>query len=108
MLTSLFYWKNPVDGFRRKLDILCANGCICYQLIFTANELPILARTSYTAIAMACLWFYLTARNFGRRKIPDYDMSSRWHMCIHIFGNIGNLILYDGIGKRYINWNIYS
>lgn len=106
LLTSLLYWSNPIDGFRRKTDMVCANGFISYQLLVTAQDLPLIARTMYTASAIACILCYINARSYGRRKHPDFDLASKWHMLIHIFGNMGNLILFDGVGKKYISWNV--
>ena len=101
LCTSMIYWNNPKDGLLRKLDIISANGCIGYQWIYTSMELSIIPWTLYTATVIACLTCYLNARHYGRKQTPDFDMASRWHMCIHILGNIGNLILYDGIGKNH-------
>jgi hypothetical protein len=104
MCTSLIYWYYPIDGYRRKIDMICANGGIGFQLIYTAAELPLIPRVIYTGTVFACMGCYINARYYGRRKIPDFDISTRWHMLIHLFGNIGNLILYDGLGKNYMGW----
>jgi hypothetical protein len=101
LCTSMLYWNDPSDGVIRKIDIMSANGCIGYQWIYTSTELSIIPWTLYTVTVIACLKCYINARYHGRKPIPDFDMASRWHMLIHIFGNIGNVILYNGVGKQY-------
>jgi hypothetical protein len=96
--TSMIYWNNPNDGIIRKIDMISANGCLGYQLMYTSRELPLVTWVIYTSIIIGCLKCYINARYYGRKKDPDFDRASRWHMLIHLFGNIGNIILYDGIG----------
>ena len=101
MLTSLLYWIHPIDGIRRKIDIIAVNGSIIYQMKYLVYDIPFYAKYCYVSACVFSLCFYLMARHYGRREIPDYDMASRFHMCIHITGNIGNVILYNGISEYY-------
>jgi hypothetical protein len=106
--TSLIYWYNPTDGLRRQIDIISSNGCIGYQYIYMSRELPLITWIVYTITIMACIGCYAMARYYGRKYEPDFDMASQYHISIHILGNLGNIILYDGIGIHYINWNFIS
>ena len=102
LCTSVLYWNDPKEGFIRKIDMISANGCIGYQWLYDSMKLSMIPWTFYTATIIGCLLCYFNARHYGRKPRPDFDMASRWHMCIHILGNIGNLILYDGIGRQYL------
>ena len=42
---------------------------------------------------------YLMARRHGRRY-QDFDMASRWHMTLHLFANISNVLLYYGFSLQ--------
>ena len=97
MTTSLLYWNNPKDGIVRKIDIVSANVSIGYQWIYTSMQLSVVSWILYNFTVFGCIGCYRNARYYGRKTIPDFDMASRWHMGIHILGNVGNLILYHGI-----------
>jgi hypothetical protein len=36
LLTSLNYWRHPVQGWRRRLDMVAATGSLGYQVVFVA------------------------------------------------------------------------
>lgn len=105
LFTSLLYWIHPIDGIRRKIDIVAVNGSIIYQLKYLTYDIPFYAKYCYVSSCVFCLCFYMMARHYGRREIPDYDMACRWHMCIHVFGNIGNVILYNGLSEYHNTLN---
>ena len=105
LFTSLLYWYNPIDGWRRKFDMINCNILLGYQLFYTSFFLPsVLCKILYYAISIIVIFCYYMARYNGRKKNPDFYQASIWHSGIHIFGNIANLILYDGIGKNLIGW----
>lgn len=101
MFTSFLYWIHPIDGIRRKIDIVAVNGSIIYQLKYLTYDIPFYAKYCYVSSCVFCLCFYIMARHYGRREIPNYDMASRWHVAIHLCGNIGNVILYNGISEYH-------
>ncbi|KAF4323704.1 hypothetical protein BBO99_00008754 [Phytophthora kernoviae] len=69
LLTSLNYWRNPVQGWRHPLvQVLYA--------LFVANS----------------GFCYLQAR-----KAPNHDASTAWHCGLHLLGNAANVLLYLGI-----------
>ena len=105
LCTSLLYWYNPVDGWRRKLDMVICNIFLGCQFFYTALFLPtVLSIILYYTLCFVVMYCYYMARYHGRKKNPDFYQASIWHSGIHIFGNIANLVLFDGIGKNIIGW----
>jgi len=91
LTSSLNYWRYPIKGPRRSMDILIAfSGCF-YQLyksfIYQLHMLYILC----TICAIGCY--------YQARMSSNQHSSSWWHCGIHIFGNMGNLLLYNGINN---------
>ena len=41
---------------------------------------------------------YFLGRRFGRTG--NFNVSSSLHCCLHLCGNIGNLLLYDSLGPH--------
>jgi len=101
--SSLLYWSNPVDGWRRKLDIVVVNTGSIYQLTYSSQFIPhwmgfILYLVTFS-LGVGC---YITACYFGNLK-RDYYLASRYHIALHVFGNISNLILYynlSGVSEK--------
>ena len=106
LFTSLLYWYHPTDGIRRKMDMICVNTFSLFQLFYTANYLSFTAWLLYICNTTMCLVFYMIARYFGRKKNPNYNISSIFHILLHLFGNIGNIILFDGVGLNYFGTKI--
>ena len=105
LCTSLLYWYHPIDGWRRKLDILVCNTLLGWNFFYTARFLPtVLCKLLYYYLSCLVMYCYYMARHHGRKKNPDFYKASIWHSGIHIFGNIANLILFDGIGQNIIGW----
>ena len=99
-LTSVNYWRHPTFGWRRNFDIVCAVGSLSYQAVFTAYDTTPSARYAYWGAVGAGLAFYALAFYSGR-VLKNLHYSSALHCGVHICGNVGNLILYDSLGK---NW----
>ncbi len=105
LFTSIMYWRHPVDGWRRKLDMFVTNCSIMFQMSHTATFLPTpAAKYVYFGFISCTIACYFTARHFGRRRIPDFHRSSKWHTAVHFFGNVANLILFDALGKNHLGW----
>ena len=104
MCTSFLYWHDPVDGWRRKLDMVVAQGTVAYEVVHSGGFLPSgMARAAHAAsVAIAVCW-YLGARHYGRTK-GDFDSSSRCHVMMHVVGTISNMFLYDALGKNHMGW----
>ena len=102
--TSVNYWRHPTFGWRRNLDIVCAVGALSYQGIATAYQTKYPgARHIYWAAVSAGLAFYAMAFYSGR-VLKNLNYSSALHCGVHICGNIGNLILYDSLGKNCLGF----
>lgn len=97
--TSILYWRFPVDGWRRKLDMICANGSLLYQTLYKAPQIEWIPACLYYSMVIFVVIFYRNARFYGR-VYHDYDMASRYHMLVHIFGNMGNLVLYQALHSK--------
>ena len=101
LASSINYWRHPVIGHRRSLDMLCASASLLYQLIWTCNLVSRAARCAYyTTVCMGCAC-YVSARVFAFTR-RDYNLSSTMHVCLHLWANAGNLILYDALGANLL------
>lgn len=89
-LTSINYWKNPVKGFRRNLDITCVFSTLCYQLYRSTSSENLVLYLFVKLIGIIC---YPISHYFSDK---DFDLSILFHGFIHLFGNIANIILYSG------------
>lgn len=102
LFTSINYWRHAVDGWRRKMDMLAAFVASCYQLGYLSSRMPGWGQPAYLAAWGVGIGCYLTARSFGKRG--DYNTSSKWHVMLHVFQNIANCLLYDGLGCNLVGW----
>jgi hypothetical protein len=88
-VNSINYWRHPTHGIRRNLDMLTAfTGCV-YQIHKSFSS-----RTQM--LYFVCLYCGVSCYGFARFCKSKY-YSSLWHCGIHIFGNIGNVVLYYGL-----------
>lgn len=104
-VTSLVYWNHPVEGTRRKIDLFTANGSILYQAVYSAPRTSSLARNAYWLVVCMMLICYSGARHFGRYRVDD-NSASLFHCSIHVFGNVGNLLLYDSLGVNALGFGL--
>lgn len=95
--SSLNYWRHPIFGIRRSMDMVCAMGSLSYQVFFTSQKCTREARFAYWATVFCGCSCYLAARHFSFRY-RNFNVSSAFHVGLHMFGNLGNLILYDSLG----------
>ena len=89
-LTSINYWKNPVKGFRRNLDMTCVFTTLSYQLYWSINSENFILYLFVKLIAMISFpisWYFVD---------KDFELSMLFHGFVHLFGNIANIILYSG------------
>lgn len=87
-ISSLLYWKYPINNWKRMLDLILVRCCFSYQLLksFELNKHHI-----FIPISMIGIGNYYVGCNF-------YNGGNRWisvycHLGLHIFANIGNFIL---------------
>ena len=89
---SINYWRRPVYGWRRNLDIINTVTCLIYQLsICHVVEAQVLSA-----------YLFFTALGLGSfvvgRSLPGMRGTVA-HSGVHVFGNIANMILYPGLVK---------
>jgi hypothetical protein len=90
-LTSLNYWRYPVKGWRRNLDMVTAGLALTFHIaIAIQNSAPI----SYLILVGMGLFAY----SLARRSTCQND-SSKLHCLMHLFGNLSNLVLYTHLGS---------
>ena len=81
-LCSINYWRYPIHGTRRNIDIVNSVSCCLYQ--------------TWKSFYFPNTWLFLVVTYSG---VGCYFLSRRtglghFHMATHILGNIGNFILY--------------
>ncbi|KAF0723712.1 hypothetical protein AaE_009846 [Aphanomyces astaci] len=91
LLTSLNYWRHPIHGWRRNMDISAVFFGFAYHIYRSLWCASSSHQVVYYGFVLKTLYCYSQAR-----AAPNKDVSSRWHMTMHLVGNIGNLVLYAG------------
>ncbi|OQS01093.1 hypothetical protein ACHHYP_01839 [Achlya hypogyna] len=90
LLTSINYWRHPVHGWRRNVDMLAVFCGMSYHL-YTALYVP--------SAQHQLLYYVFVLQVFGcyfkARSSSDKNISSKWHMTMHVVGNIANCLLYS-------------
>lgn len=99
--SSVNYWRWPVFGWGRSADIAVVSASLFYQLAVTAPRAPPAGRDAYVAASTAGVVCYGVARHACRR-LGRYNVASALHVGVHVFGNIGNLCLYDSLGANWL------
>ena len=101
MFTSVNYWRHPTFGLRRNVDIVCACGALGYQALFTAYDTTPAGRCAYWLAVAAGGCCYLLAFYNGR-FLGNLNRASKLHVGVHLFGNLGNVMLYDSLGANLL------
>ena len=99
LVNSINYWRHPITGRRRNIDMICAIGACLYQMVasfYLTNQWYFAA---YWVTAAVAIFSYITARRYGR-VYRNLDVASKWHMALHFFGNVSNVILYYGFSLQ--------
>ena len=94
LATSVLYWYHPVLGWRRNLDMLCTFGSLGYQAVYTSFETTERCRYAYWFTLLCGGSCYATGRYISK-VYGNLNVSSMLHVGLHMWGNIGNCILYD-------------
>lgn len=94
-VTSLNYWRKPILGWRRMVDMAYVNFALIYQLYraYTAEN----AVLYYTIVAVAVCCYPLSVYAV---KYSSWA-ATLIHGFVHILGNISNIILYSGNVHRW-------
>jgi len=97
-LTSINYWRNPVYGWRRNLDmsyVACAliyQNYRAYHLLSSSQSQALLAYYTLMGICIVC---YNLSVHLYKKK--DIWSSTYVHCLVHVLANIANVVLYSGI-----------
>ncbi|RLN52803.1 hypothetical protein BBJ29_000734 [Phytophthora kernoviae] len=87
LLTSLNYWRNPVQGWRRTADMTAVFGAAVYHAYCCVVQCQDpLVQVLYALFVANSGFCYLQAR-----KAPNHDASTAWHCGLHLLGNAANL-----------------
>jgi len=102
MLTSVNYWRHPVVGIRRSLDMVSSVGCFFYQLHASASA-PVGAFITYCATSSGILSCYGMARHYNF-VLGNKSVANTWHLMVHACTGVGSLVLYDALGRNVAGW----
>jgi hypothetical protein len=106
-LTSINYWRNPVYGWRRNLDMSYVASALIYQnyrayhLLMSSSSssssssshMPaLLVYYTLTGISMGC---YCLSLQLYKKK--DIWGSTYVHCLVHLLANIANIFLYNQV-----------
>ena len=97
-LTSINYWREPVYGWRRNLDMSYVACALIYQtyrayhLLSSSQSQALLAYYTLTGVGMMC---YCLSLHLYKKK--DIWGSTYVHCLVHVLANIANVVLYSGI-----------
>ena len=103
--TSINYWRHPIHGWRRNLDILIVGLATSYQLIraLTAQHSIIF----YAGYAIAFTCYPISNHYLAQGRHTE---SVTLHALLHLFSNISSIILFSGsiedtleVAKLYLN-----
>ena len=88
--TTLLFWKEPTYGWRRNTDIIITSCGLLYQIyrVYLMKSPNILY---YFIKFLAVLSYVIGHYHYSKGRIW---LSTYCHSGIHIFGNLGNIVLY--------------
>ena len=98
-LTSVNYWRYPIHGWRRNLDMSYVASALVYQnyrayYMATEGHDYILLYYALMFFSMIC---YPVSLHLHKKK--DLWGSTYVHCLLHVVANIANLVLYGGGGS---------
>jgi hypothetical protein len=99
LVNSINYWRHPVVGMRRNIDMLFAIFACIYQMLASFSLINKWCFLGYWITVFLAIFSYCLARRYGRVK-HNLDAASKWHMGLHIWGNTSNVILYYGFSLQ--------
>jgi hypothetical protein len=89
--TTILYWLNPTNCWRRYLDLAVAGVGVAIQLFYATNAQYALPYYVVKILALLCYPVGHYFHNLGQIWAGTF-----WHSGIHILGNLANVILYSG------------
>lgn len=95
LVCSLNYWRRPVYGWRRNLDILNIISCTLYHS-WRALETTNIYFAVFASSGVGC---YILSLNLYNGPAMFRELSKYAHSGMHICGNIANAFLYRDLYK---------
>ena len=92
LLTSINYWRYPIKGFRRNLDITIVHLSLLLHLYYCY----LYKYYNYYILLIVGIISYIISNMSIKKEL--YCIGCNLHMFIHIIANINNLFLYHHIG----------
>ena len=89
--TSVNYWRHPVKGLRRNVDI-CTVHATCTFTMHTSFQV----HSAWFVAYWLCIAVGLVCYETGKR-LADTRRATVSHTCTHVCANAGNLCLYAGL-----------
>jgi hypothetical protein len=103
-LTSVNYWRRPIYGWRRNLDMGYVAAALTYQnyRAYHAYYYTMNLEHSFALLYYALMLFGIGCypASIYLYKKKDLWRSTYVHCLLHIVGNIANMVLYSGLGGR--------
>ena len=100
LTTSLNYWRDPVrDSWRRTIDIYVVYsgiGVICsYAYYYLDNTKTVIHKHAFFYLIFTSFMCYIVSEYYLKRN--QLWPATYAHACIHIFANIANIVLCEGV-----------
>lgn len=93
LFCSINYWRHPVYGWRRNVDIMNISSGAIYHA-WRALETERIYCSGYIVFILLGIGCYILSR---RIQGPSGTYA---HSAMHVLGNIGNMFLYSGLYKN--------
>jgi hypothetical protein len=97
-LCSVNYWRRPVYGWRRNLDIINTATCLLYQT-YRCFATHWVYRLGYLASTYTGIGLFFLGRRLHKINIRHGTYA---HMFVHILGNVGNIFLFLGLKTKLV------
>ena len=96
-INSINYWRCPKkNGLRRNLDVTWIYIGALWQILRAVESSK--SVEFYTTMFISIIIF-IFGRHFYMKK--EYELSTFFHILVHIGGNIANYILYSGTMPKF-------
>ena len=102
-LTSINYWRNPVYGWRRNLDMSYVAASLTYQnyraylLLSSSSSQQLALLTYYTLVGIGIGCYQLSVHLYKKKDIWS---STYVHCLVHVVANTANVLLYNRVSMR--------
>ncbi|CAE7413996.1 unnamed protein product [Symbiodinium pilosum] len=124
LIAGLNYWRDPTFGMRRYLDMAAVAATVIYHMcvalgvtggglnahwasLLSSPLRPLMGKgplvpgpgpAGYSLLTFLFVAMYMRARHHAARK--EYNISTPWHLGVHLLGNLGNVFLYPGLRSQ--------